>query len=332
MPASTERNPRTNASYAHRGQQLLKCARARFPDAEDSVDALVRLCANPNWVLRPATTRSYLAAIIHTLEKEVEQNQLERQRALDGIEQISRLLVERRGRPEPRTSRKKTLDCTEEERDLIHAELVRRARHGDVLAGVIQLVLEISPRLGVRPSEWPDSRLVGSVLLVRNGKNSGGRATGPTRPISLERMPGDLVRVADGLLSIVRRLVKKFGSMERLCRILAERLARVCKRLGLVRISIYTLRHVAIATWKRGGLSAEEIAALAGHVSTRTAWSHYARGKHGWHPNNVCVAAAQETIAYVKSHTKSKYKRGLWPPWTPPADWGCAVEGPRLTM
>ncbi len=332
MPERTERDPKTNAQYAQRGQRLLARSRRKFGETGDTVDAFIRLCADPHWQLRPATTRLYLAAIIYTLEIEVEQNQLDRQRALDGIEQISRLLIERRGRPEPRTSRKKTLYCTEKQRDAVCLELVKRVRKGDQLSAVLRLILQISPIAGVRPSEWPTSQLVGRKLHVKNGKHSGGRAPGPSRPINLEGVRDDLVRIASSLPKILRQLVKKFGSMERLFQILAERLARICKKLKLPRISLYTLRHVAIATWKRAELSAEEIAALAGHVSTRTAWSHYAPGKRGWNPDNVGVSADQETIEYIRSYMESENKPRLWPAWTASDDWGCSAEERALTM
>lgn len=51
----------------------------------------------------------------------------------------------------------------------------------------------------------------------------------------------------------------------------AERLAPICRRLGLTRILLYTLRHVAIATWKRAKVGRVTIAAMAGHISVKTA-------------------------------------------------------------
>ena len=51
-------------------------------------------------------------------------------------------------------------------------------------------------------------------------------------------------------------------------------------RLGMVRLP---------ANWKRASLSDAEIAALAGHGSTRTARQHYAGGRHGWTAEFACA-------------------------------------------
>jgi integrase len=276
MPETDGRSPKTDDAYAKRGRQQLKRAQAKYPDAEDAVDALSQLYAQPDLTLRSSSTRTYKAAMIYTLEGEVDEGRLERQRALDGIEEISRLLIQRRGRPKPRTSRLKYLEITEEEFALISDDLRQRAEKADTLDMMLRLLLESSARTGARPSELLHARLVGRMLLVLNGKNSHGRAPGITRRIALERMSEPLLKATSCLLATIKLLVAKYGSVERVCRILSERLARVCKRLGLVRFSLYALRHVAIATWKRAGLDPIEIAALAGHISTRTAWRSYA--------------------------------------------------------
>ncbi len=322
MPETDGRRRETDDAYAKRGRQQLKRAQAKYPDAEDAVDAFSRLYADPDLELRSASTRSYKAAVIFTLKKEADEGRLEPQRALEGIEEISRLLVECRAQPEPRTSRLKCIEVSEEEVSLVSNDLRQRAGKADTLDLTLRLLLEVCPEIGARPSELEHARLVGHTLVMLNGKHSHGRAPGITRHISLERMPSIVRDATACLLVAIKRLTTQYGSTERVCRMLAERLARVCKRLRLVRISLYALRHIAIATWKRAGLDPIEIAALAGHVSTRTAWQHYARGKHGWHPNKVCVRPDMVTIERIKSYMASKPRNGLPPPWKPPPDWG----------
>jgi hypothetical protein len=46
-------------------------------------------------------------------------------------------------------------------------------------------------------------------------------------------------------------------------------------------ISLYTLRHFAIACMKASGLSREEIAVIINHASTRTATERYGRARTG---------------------------------------------------
>jgi integrase len=321
MPKAGKRTAKTEDAYAKRGRQQLKLAHAKYQNTEDAINAFTLLYADPDLVLRPSSTRTYKAAMIHTVKEEVDKGQLDQERALAGIEEISQLLAERRGRPEPRTSRLKCRAITETEFQLISDDLRLRAGQADRLDMAMRLFLKVCVRTGLRPSETPRARLVGSVLLVLNGKHSHGRAPGVVRRISLERMSGSLVQATKCLLTTMKLLVAVYGSVERVCKILAERLARVCKRLGLQRISLYALRHVAIATWKRAGLNPVQIAALAGHISTNTAWRSYAHGRHGWCPNKICVAPGMTTIERVKSYMTSKLGEGLPPPWTPPEDW-----------
>jgi hypothetical protein len=120
---------------------------------------------------------------------------------------------------------------------------------------------------------------------------------------------------------MIGSLVEKHGSWEKVHAILAERLARICRRLRLVRISLYSLRHAAIATWKRAKLSRIEIAALAGHISIMTASRYYAPSKHGWDPETVCVKADPQTISVVRQYGKTTSTFEFPEPWSPPADW-----------
>ena len=92
------------------------------------------------------------------------------------------------------------------------------------------------------------------------------------------------------------------GNWRKILGRLGERLARVCARLEICRWSLYTTRHVAIANWKRAGLSDAEIAALAGHSSTRTARQHYAGGRHGWTAEFACARPDPDLVAAIVAH------------------------------
>jgi hypothetical protein len=132
----------------------------------------------------------------------------------------------------------------------------------------------------------------------------------------------------DQLSGMIRTLIERHGSWQKLHDILAERLARICRRLRLVRISLYGLRHAAIATWKRAKLSRIEIAAMAGHISIKTASRHYAPSKHGWDPRIVCIKADSQTISVVRQYSESPPTFRFPGPWSPPADW----IAPSLSM
>lgn len=321
------RKPETDIQYAVGGKLLLDRAMRLHPTANDPVDAFIRLCDDPKWVLRPSTTRTYKAQMIKRVEIEVEGGRCEQERAIEGIKCISELLEQRRGKPPARTSRLKCKETTREEVQLISADLLRRinVNETDNVDHALRLFVECAPRFGLRPCEWERVRLVGKTLIVLNAKHSNHRAPGAVRHISLERAPEQLLQGIRGLMRAVGALIEIHGSWETARDILAERLARICKRLGLVRISLYSLRHAAIASWKRAKFSRFEIAAMAGHISIKTASRHYAHAKHGWDPKIVCVNAESHAISDVRQYSESGTAFRLPAPWSPPLDWGASM-------
>jgi hypothetical protein len=317
------RGAKTDREYDKGGQQLMDRAMRLHPNAIDAVDAFVRLCGDPTWVLRPATTRQYKAWIIKYIETEVTAGRCDPDRAVAGIEEITELLKARRGKPGPRTSRLKCMTVTREEIQLIADDMRRRiiARQADEIDAALLGYVELDPRFGLRPCEWLRSRVEGPKLVVHNAKYADHRAPGPHRCIGFPDQSKGFVRATPLLIEIIAKLTEKRGSWESVHRILAERLARICHRLGLVRISLYSLRHAAIATWKKAKLDRVTLAALAGHISVKTASRYYAPSKHGWDLKNMCVAADPATLSVVRRHVNSSSTFRIPAPWSPPASW-----------
>jgi hypothetical protein len=317
------RKPQTDHDYEKGGQKLLDRAMRLFPDACDPVEAFTKMSDDPKWVLRSTTTRTYKATMIKRIEIDVTASRSDPDRAIQGIEQITELLEQRRGNTEARTSRLKCMDVTREEVQLIADDLQKRiaAKKTDIVNIALCLFVQLDPRFGLRSCEWARARIVGRTLVILNAKFSKHRAPGVDRRISLERVPEQMVLGIDQLIGTIRALIEKHGSWEKVHDILAERLARTCRRLRLVRISLYSLRHAAIATWKRSKLDRVTIAALAGHISIKTASRHYAHSKHGWDPKTVCVKADPKTISVVRQYSESKSTFKFPEPWSPPAAW-----------
>jgi hypothetical protein len=68
---------------------------------------------------------------------------------------------------------------------------------------------------------------------------------------------------------------------KRLWQRMASLIARACKRIKIARVSLYTSRHQGMANAK-AWMSDEQVAAAAGHKTTRTAALHYAKRRSGW--------------------------------------------------
>jgi hypothetical protein len=324
------RNPQTDDDYKKGGQKLLDRALRLYPAAGGPIEAFIRLCDNPDWVLRSSTTRTYMARMIKRIEIDVTTGQYEPEHAIAGVTKIYELLEQRRGHPEARTSRLKCMEVTKEEVQLIADDLQKRiaAHKTDMVNKALCLFVQLAPRFGLRPCEYERARIVGRTLVILNAKFSNARAPGVDRRICLERVPEKLVRGIDQLIGMIRALVEKHGSWQKLHDILAERLARICRRLRLVRISLYSLRHAAIATWKKAKLSRVEIAAMAGHISVKTASRHYAPSRHGWDPQTVRIKGDPQTISVVRQYSESPSTFRLPERWSPPENW----SAPSLSM
>lgn len=83
------------------------------------------------------------------------------------------------------------------------------------------------------------------------------------------------------MLHDLRAASEAAGSWRLLWGRMSSQLARACAECRIARISIYTTRPVGMATAKRW-MTQEQVVACAGHRSTRTAGSHYARRASGW--------------------------------------------------
>jgi integrase len=100
-------------------------------------------------------------------------------------------------------------------------------------------------------------------------------------------------------LERLRTAVQEAGAWKKLHNRLASRLARICKCLGIARVSLYTLRHVGMATAK-SWMAPEEVAASAGHASVHTAMTHYAKRRTGWVGLRLAGRPSPASVARVR--------------------------------
>ncbi|MGY4458767.1 hypothetical protein [Bradyrhizobium sp. LB13.1] len=283
----------TRRSYLKGGWLLLARAQKKLAGPGDIIDALKALFSDPKLVLRPATTRPYKQQLRAVIGHKLHVGELERDRAVSGLADLTALLKDRRGPCAKRSSRAKLKAPTKAEYLQICADFNNRWR----LAGglddtdtVLSLMVALGPYLGLRPCEWLNTTILGNKMVVANAKSTNGRSAGKTRTILLDNVPEGIEHLVEQLIVGLRRLFDKLEeNWRRLLGRLGERLARVCARLSIRRWSLYTTRHVAMANWKRAGFGAAEIAALAGHISTKTARNHYAGGRHGWTAKFACA-------------------------------------------
>jgi integrase len=287
------RTNETTRSYLKGGLVLLARALKKMTGPGDVIDAFRQLLEDPKLTYRPATTRAYQQQIKAVIARKLHDEELGRERAISGFAELKALLKARRGPCPKRTSRKKLKAGTHAEYRRLLADFADRVRLSGGLDRtdiVLSMLIKVGPFLGLRPCEWLNATILDNELKVVNAKGGNGRAMGGLRAIGIASLPRKIVKSAQLLIEQILLLFAEVGDdWRKILGRLGERLARICARIEIQRWSLYTTRHVAMATWKRAGLSDAEIAALAGHSSTRTARQHYAGERHGWAPEFACA-------------------------------------------
>jgi integrase len=304
------RTAETTRAYLKGGFVLLARALKKMTGPGDVIDAFCLLFEDPQLVYRPATTRLFKQQTKAVVGRKLHDGEISRERAISGFAVLKALLNARRGPCPKRTSRKKLKAPTSAEYRKLLADFTHRLRLPggcDRADTVLSVLVKVGPYLGLRPCEWLRATIADGKLHVANAKIGNGRALGELRVIYLAGIPPKVVALVNHLIGQLRLLFVEAGSnWRKILGRLGERLARVCARIGIPRWSLYTTRHVAIAAWKRGGLSDAEIAALAGHSSTRTARQHYAGGRHGWTPGFACARPDPDLVAAILQHNAVK--------------------------
>jgi hypothetical protein len=152
---------------------------------------------------------------------------------------------------------------------------------GDAFSLWIAGYLMIASRVGWRPGEIVDVWLDGSYLCASAEKNTNGRGLCPTCEVDLRAYPQHLIEKLEAWILETERVATEYGGRWNLREAAKKRISRACEDLGIPPISLYTLRHHAIACLKRSGYSREEIAVIVNHTSTRTAGEKYGKGRTG---------------------------------------------------
>ncbi|MCJ2082435.1 hypothetical protein [Methylobacterium sp. J-090] len=297
------RSSSTRASYYLEGRKHLERAIAAFPQV-CPLQALVQdVEGAPKDIaskLRPSTTRRYLEdlrVIVSVIVRAAR-----RAGAICEPEptmmRIEAALLSRRGRPaEPRGASRRIKDPTEVEAGLAFVHLKKLAlRDRTMTAAAAALYTLVEPRVGFRPVELCGATVEGTILAIPNAKLGNGQDR--WRRLDLKNYPNAVIAA----IRILVRLAPAPGNPQAFARWrngLASSLARASLAAGGRRLALYSFRHVAIATWEKSGFSAEEIAALAGHLSMRTARTHYARAASGWElterPEPIVVPVRADT-------------------------------------
>ena len=270
-------------AYRARAGLLLNRARRELGREGDSllppIDfvkwAIARRCE-----LRPASWRAYKAAIRFWLNERVPADAA----ALEALEQAGGMeCLKKSNRTSSRKARRILGPDLRRIREFLFNSRGKWARPTAIW-------LTIGIVTGLRPSEWRSAKLdiAAKLLIVRNAKNSNGRANGERRTLDLSGFP-------ETVWELVRSHVRFVGEFQseqqfrRVYRACAKTLylanAAIWPRRRTSRrkknVTLYSARHQFSANAKKGGATRAEVAALMGHGSDATAVRHYGRRRSG---------------------------------------------------
>lgn len=291
------KTPQTIAAYSDRFHLLRVMADREALAGSDILDVIDWFC-NQHHRWAASTVRQYRAALCQEL-------------ARTQIHPSRRPIFEARlsKGPEPKvggqrhTSAKKRKSLPQDQFMTLIDALADSGKSDDLL---IRGFLVFGAALFLRPVEYVQARVNGSTLIVKNAKATNGRANGASRDRDIGPMGMKAIATLKVFLAKLREAVLQTGCQKKVHNRLAARLARLCKAQGIARVSLYTLRHVGMATAKTW-MSPIEVAAAAGHATSRTATSHYARRRTGWglemagRPSPASIAAVTDSPKAFRS-------------------------------
>jgi integrase len=290
MVISQHEYPADPADGATRTEETVVAYRARYKalrrqaERELGRPALLRefitwFC-NQDGRWSAATIRLYRAAVGNVLLEAAEDSP----RDADALRAYRHLVITSSPCARPRGGAKRT--SARKRKSMRYDELTRlrtALSEGDRFDRICAGVVWANAHLGLRPVEWHGSVLIDTDLHVRCAKTTNGRGIASIRPIDLtpieDAIPGFIAAV-EALLEAIHRAVRQAGSRDAFWQRLRSRVARACKRLRIPRIAPYTTRHIGLATAKQV-MPIEQVAALAGHKTTRTTTERYARRSVG---------------------------------------------------
>ena len=288
-PNRARNQTRTSAtvdSYLKRADGLLSRLAEELQLPEDAYpppEAVVSFMRRnaPNW--KWATFRQYQASLVCRYELEAEKtgNPL----FLATADEIRSLPYTdcKSEREVGQTSSRKRKGIRRADYELLVANLSNPTRGGDYSKRAAYWLMA-AVATGLRPREWEEAELdeAQGLLHAKNAKATNGRGTGLARSVPVDRDDIALVRAHLESIKDLRAKGYTFAQIHDHC---AVALNRACKALWGTdptrRYALYSARHQFSANIKAIH-TPDEVAALLGHASVRTARTHYAPRRAAW--------------------------------------------------
>lgn len=231
--------------------------------------------------LLKSTWRYYRSAIIYYAEVEFNNNKLNEKQ----LEKIKELLKKTNAKEEKKsgnTSNTKKKSFNTNDMKIID-DFLKNSK--SKWAKTTRIFIRAARYTGLRPIEWKtvEYNEEKNILIVQNAKNTNGRSFGKTRVLNLDHLDENKIKDIKIQVALVKNIMDK-NSWEIYYEGCSALLRRVTRKIWPNRDkypTIYSCRHQFSADMKASGCSEKEVAALMGHLSDKTAQTHYGKKIYG---------------------------------------------------
>jgi integrase len=298
------RTAATVAFYRKEGWRLIvQAGTSCVPDASQRIMDTVHWFVAQHHRWKPASIRIFRAALrqlMHDLRQNIHINQR-------GIADFETALQSGPA-PKPRSAEK--VGASKKRKSVKKSEIKRLYRHlqekGTQTSRVLAKWLIVGVHCGWRPFEaLRGMSIENEALVIACAKTTNGRGIGDMRKVQIKN---DRVRQeVEIFINELNALTSSVDDLSTIYNRFAKALAAAGDACKIRRISLYTLRHQALATAK-AMMTPEEVAALAGHGSVNTAAAHYGRRRSGWNVKPA-IAVSKAQVALVRGEFR-EFPRG----------------------
>ena len=289
------RTAATVAFYRKEGWRLIvRAGASKVSDDSQRIMDTVQWFAAQHHRWKPASIRIFRAAL-RQLMRDLAQNSHINQQDIADFEATIR------SGPVPKSRSAEKVGASKKRKSVKKSEIKRLYRHlqekGTQTSRVLAKWLIVGVHCGWRPFEaLRGMSIENEALVIACAKTTNGRGIGDMRKVQIKN---DRVRQElDKFISELNALISRVDDLSTIHNRFAKAVAAACDACKIRRISLYTLRHQALATAK-AMMTPEEVAALAGHASVNTAAAHYGRRRSGWDVKPA-IAVSPAQVALVR--------------------------------
>lgn len=282
-PSEQTRTAETETFYNYRATLILRKIADHLPPETPIGPTEIHnwLKSNINTV-RQNTGRLYKAVLVHHITKNMECGVYSESESVPVIAKIKTLPT---NPVQPKEHRSSSNSAKQVNEKLVEKLLVKLDAKAGYATHCAALMFQSTIIAGLRPVEWTTARVEfsdetsGITLVVKNAKNTNGRANSDYRKIEIR--PGKESDIVRQTIEYIRSLTETGLSQTTILNAVrqAVRLANIRTSKGK-KVTMYSARHQFSANIKNTK-TREEVAKMMGHASINTAANHYGKGRYG---------------------------------------------------